>query len=797
MIDETTMDRMLRDHFVARADPSIIDGQADRVLLKVDARRQRPAGLVALRSSSMRSARPLAPEDAGRRVAIIYALGLLVILAIALAVAVATRPQTPFDNGLLAVIRDGDIHLVDPATGEEQPILADSGLTFGDPIWSPGGRYLLFRERNDVSYVLDMRTQDVRLLGSLGPAVWSPDGSRLAALEEASLRLIDPATGSRRDLVEAERDQGTLELSGVAPRPFDWSPDGRWLLAGGSKGLAGFADRDLVRIDVATGDSTVLVPAGRSSPPYDARWSPDGTRIVTITQRQCPDGMEPCPRALTIIDTDGTEVLDLTGVDTAVSDPEWSPDGRWIAYTSTPRAELRSTDGLSGTSVYGLSIAASDGSTQQLVAERVARWTWSPDGASLVYSSIDRFDQVQAATSRYDMTSGDYQDLGVFSEGFAWQPIRSGSTVPYLPKDPTVAEGPTDSIRPPATPVPGPDADPSGSAAGIAFDSGCQVLTYTFGASEPRLVASVPGCPASSSSTSTWAADGSAVIVTIDDTAMVIARDGAKLALLPVGQRMGYRWSPGGSFIGEVQCSGIECRGTAILRQDGSGRTEIPGNAWWSTDDTRLAVTDSEGRLFLGSGDGSDLSATDIRIFGPISWAPDVNRLAFVRDGNAWTAAADGSDQEQLTDFELGGVTSVAWSPDGRWIAMTRGTTAWLASADGSGKLRRAPVPETYRYYDLFWAPGGGRLAIAAWSERQLDTPAGWERTFLVSVDDDVAVELTSATDPSWSPDGRFLAVRNTATDTGGIDVLNADGSGRHAIPTGSYTPTWTKAWIP
>ena len=40
--------------------------------------------------------------------------------------------------------------------------------------------------------------------------------------------------------------------------------------------------------------------------------------------------------------------------------------------------------------------------------------------------------------------------------------------------------------------------------------------------------------------------------------------------------------------------------------------------------------------------------------------------------------------------------------------------------------------------------------------------------------------------DPVWAPDGRFLVVTNTRNDsTEAIDVMNADGSGRHTIWSG------------
>ena len=110
----------------------------------------------------------------------------------------------------------------------------------------------------------------------------------------------------------------------------------------------------------------------------------------------------------------------------------------------------------------------------------------------------------------------------------------------------------------------------------------------------------------------------------------------------------------------------------------------------------------------------------------------------------------------------------------------------------------RVSVPDTFRYLDIVWAPDGGRFAVSVVPARNGFTPDGWERTFIVSADDGAAIELVSAMTPAWSPDGRFLAVTNTAdVNAFQIDVLNGDGSGRHPIPTGPFTPDYHGVWIP
>ncbi len=340
------------------------------------------------------------------------------------------------------------------------------------------------------------------------------------------------------------------------------------------------------------------------------------------------------------------------------------------------------------------------------------------------------------------------------------------------------------------------------------FATDSEVVAHEFAANEPRRVSYLPiacrgGCSVA------FAPDGSAILIAMDDPdypmTRVIARDGTTMADLSGVERNAYSWSARGRFLFDQGGDGD--RRPAILRPDGSGRTEIPGadpsaavsndpSAWWSADDTRLAVQDAAGQILVGSGDGSDLMPTGLMSTpgAPVSWSPDLERLTFVRDGNAWVAMADGTDSRALTAFDLGSVTDVAWSPNGRWIAVSRGTTLWIAAADGSGELRQLGVPDAARYRQVAWSPDGARIAVAG--ERS-DAVTGSERTFIVSVDGGAVTVLDGADQPIWSPDGRFLAVTNTISEEASVDIVNADGSGRYSIPTGRSAVGLAKAWIP
>jgi Tol biopolymer transport system component len=181
----------------------------------------------------------------------------------------------------------------------------------------------------------------------------------------------------------------------------------------------------------------------------------------------------------------------------------------------------------------------------------------------------------------------------------------------------------------------------------------------------------------------------------------------------------------------------------------------------------------------------------------PSTWSPDSTRLVSIKEGNAWILPADGSEARQLTTFPLGGVTSATWSPDGRWIAVGQGTALWLVSPDG--EERRIGVPEDASYREHVWSPDGSRLAVAASPAQDGYSPTGSMPVYIVDVEDGSATIIERAAGPVWSPDGRFIAVDDTANaeSQDAIAVMNADGSGRHIVWSGEHGMGQTKAWLP
>ena len=139
---------------------------------------------------------------------------------------------------------------------------------------------------------------------------------------------------------------------------------------------------DLYTIPMAGGQATRIT----SGTPWDGmpRWSPDGTTIAFISDRDGGDN-------LWLVSPDGTGLRKLTGeVDNTLSSPAWSPDGSYLVvrrFGPYPTAENYLTNvplwmyhvgGGSGTRVYPGDASAKSTNTGA---------AFGPDGRTLYFSS--------------------------------------------------------------------------------------------------------------------------------------------------------------------------------------------------------------------------------------------------------------------------------------------------------------------------------------------------------------------------------------------------------------------------
>jgi len=199
------------------------------------------------------------------------------------------------------------------------------------------------------------------VVDSISSPAWSADGRMIAMLKWPGPRpsiLIRPdGPGAERELV------ANLQIAGA---PLVWSPDGRSIMANGTKN-----DKSgLYRIDAVTGEAQLIREGAASA------WSPDGRFVWRVTR----------PASLVRIDTaTGEENTIFTGPpEDALRNVRLSADNRWMTFTQgSKRLFVIPTDGGSARELPAFGGEGNPGIP-----------AWTPDGRNLVvpYGKDGRFE---------------------------------------------------------------------------------------------------------------------------------------------------------------------------------------------------------------------------------------------------------------------------------------------------------------------------------------------------------------------------------------------------------------------
>ena len=365
-------------------------------------------------------------------------VALLVVAAlvgIALAVAfVGQRPlPTPFHTGLLAYTQDGDVYLANADGSRAIKVVHDPGVMFSAPTWSPDDRWLAL-EGSRAVFILDPATLELRRVATADrrptgdASVWSSDSRSIAFVKPSTdgtgiIEIADIETGAVRDV------QPNLDTRASLGTPLVWSPDGRWFLSRVNAGSGNADSTRFVRIDATTGETVEIARMHHLAEP-GAHWSSDSRRFAFARTDPCDN--PPCQSSIVVEDADLSSAVAISDPEKVSSNPIWSPDDAWIAFTS------RNPGGDAPPPTSTLSIVRPDGRDLRVLAETAIfadSLSWSADGTTLAFSTANPGLGAAGGLTEIRISDAVLRPVALAGgvDGYDWQAVASDRSMLPLP----------------------------------------------------------------------------------------------------------------------------------------------------------------------------------------------------------------------------------------------------------------------------------------------------------------------------------------------------------------------------
>lgn len=407
---------------------------------------------------------------------------------------------------------------------------------------------------------------------------------------------------------------------------------------------------------------------------------------------------------LWVVGREGGEARRLTATAAVESDPHFSPDGRWIAFTSTRSGNP---------DLYV--IAAEGGEPRRLTwhpgADRARGW--SPDGREVLFAS-----NRETAPVPYDRL---------------WTVSVTGGPPRVLPA-PMATRG---------------SLSPDGRR--LVYDRiarwDVEWRNYRGGQNTPLTILELAGLEEvhlpnefTTDTRPVWLGGTIFFLSDRDYATNVWAYDPASRAVRQVTR---FR----DADVKELAAGG----GTLVIEQDGYLHLVDPGSGAVRRLDIRVR----------GDFPWAMPRWTDVaRSISAASLSPTGQRALFEARGDIFTVPVSKGDARNLTRSPGAADRTPVWSPDGRQVAWFSdegdGYRLVIQDQDGLGTARVVSLGDARFAFHAAWSPDGSRIAFVDDRARMrvLELATGQ----LVVADTDGSLWDRSAFQPVWSPDSKWLA---------------------------------------